>query len=115
MRAYGSACCEIEIELTDQEISDLEKKMLRGRIKLRHKDEMHERCIGISIGKLEKNLYLDLKVFPQGRGYPHIVLYSVILSEEGYQRLKTKGMTVERVGGPGKITVHKKNHNRPWV
>lgn len=118
MNVSSSLDSEIDIELTDEEISALQKGVVRGVLKVRgvkpHKI-FGARNVEILVGRINESslaLYIEQRTFPLHAGFEDIEKYGFILSSEGYEILKEKGRVVGRTGGPGKVCIYRTGH---WI
>jgi len=120
MKASSSLDSEIEIELTDEEVSALQRGIVRGALKVRSEKPNQvfgTRDVEILVGIINKDspaLYISLKTFPQHTCIEGIKKYGFILSPDGYEILKEKGKVVDRPDsfGPCKVSIHKTNY---WI
>lgn len=112
MKASSSLDSEIEIELTGKEISDLQKGVIRGTLKVRS-DKPHQvfgtRDVEILVGIINENssaVYIALRTFPLRACFEDIEKYGFILSSDGYEILKETGKVVDRPDGFGPCKVY---------
>ena len=115
MKARSSIQTEIDVELTTEEISGLEKEVLSGKLQIRNDSGilLHLRDIELLIGQIKFNTYIDLQSFPEKADFLNIIKYIIILSESGYRILKRDGFVIDRINESGKVAIYRKGH--PWT
>ena len=96
---------ELEIKLSSEEIDRLANVRLEGGIKvydIMDKQNLGFRKIKIGIGKIKINvLNAELRAFPKGY-VNEVKRFYVVLSERGYEELRERGSTGERMwNNPG--------------
>lgn len=107
MKASMSLSSEMDIVLTSEEISSLEREIIIGKVKVRNEgqDNLEPRGLKLSVGAVEKNLYLDLRSYPERASFETIAEYEITISRDGYELLKEKGKVIDRTGGPSKVYI----------
>lgn len=114
IKAYLSSGSEMEINLSPEAISDLEKETLKGRVKLFDNLEgtrqFKDRDLEIKVGLLEFNLFVESKSYPSHADFEKIEGYSVTLSPEGYEMLKRSGATGDRTRVPGRVDISRSEY-----
>lgn len=98
MIADSSSHGEMEIYLDNDEISRLEKEVLKGVLLIRGPDSKTARPLCIKVGKTDKRYIVDLKLNPSvsALNFPAARQYTVILSKYAYSELKERGTTGAR-------------------
>lgn len=93
---------EIEVAISPQELSPLERHVLGCMAKVQETDLQREILITVAP---TKNLYIDVNSFPMGASYEEITQQIILISPDGYELLKTKGAVCDRQGGPSKVYI----------
>ncbi|MBI2564386.1 hypothetical protein HYV79_00145 [Candidatus Woesearchaeota archaeon] len=109
MKASISLGLEIGIDLCVDELSMLEHETLKGTAKVRELPaELNPmREIELFLGRLQNNLFVEMESLPKGACFEAITKYLIIISQEGYQMLKDRGQTCDRIGfGPCRVDLY---------
>ena len=95
---------ELFIELSEQEISMLEKEIVKGEIKVYDLDKkLGNFPLELKICDIDKNqLYVELQTIPKRVYIDKIEKYIVKISQDGYEKLIEYGQTGDRMySNPG--------------
>ena len=109
MKARISLSSEIDIDLSIDELSRLEQETLKGAANVR---ELPKECnplreIELCIRELQSGLIVEMKTFPKNACFEEIRKYIIIVSQDGYEMLKSKGRTCGRIGiGLCKVNIY---------
>ena len=109
----SSICWELDIELTYEEISKLEKKILKGKIKVRNREKLiRNSLLNIKRGDSgDHHVYMLLNTIPRNVYFGEVEKYTIIISNEGYKILKKREFVKDRMfDNPScNINIYKKN------
>ena len=105
MKASISICTEIDVTLTPDDVSRLERDVLSCTARVRETEEKLERDIHLGIGPTT-NLFIDLTSTPEDACFEDIKAYHITLSPDGYDLLRKNGATHDRTGGPSTVRVY---------
>ena len=103
MKAYFTGI-EINVELTSEEISELEHKALTGKIRVREVKRDAAKTGDFELGIRHGNDFI-FEALPESAGLHFATAYVVRISEEEYADLLVTGQTKEKIGIL-KINVH---------
>ncbi|MBI2110081.1 hypothetical protein HYT58_02840 [Candidatus Woesearchaeota archaeon] len=110
MRVSISIGSEIDIDLTNEELSRLERETLRGEGVIRElPNGNRSRRIELLLGEMKSNLFVEAKSYPEKACFESITRYVVSVSRRGYGLLKEKGAVcdrTDRIGGPSRVNIH---------
>jgi hypothetical protein len=110
MIADSSSHGEMEIYLDNDEISRLEKEVLKGVLAIRDRDgNKTTKPLLVKVGKTDKRYIVDLKLNPPKSNFPAARQYLVILSKYAYSELKERGTTGARTSYD-KVLIFNKVH-----
>ena len=101
---------EIDIALSEAEISLLEKKTLVGLYVPRGIDgeEYRQREVTLFIGDVKSSLYIGLRSHPEDADFAGIKKEEITITTEGYAFLLRKGAVTDRPGHFCRVVVYKK-------
>jgi hypothetical protein len=103
MKASGIRL-EFEIQLSQEEIINLQTKAIQGKIKIYDTDKnLGTFPLELIVGKTnEQQLFAELQTMPRNVYIDEIKEYKIIVSQIGYEELKEKGTTGDRMfNNPG--------------
>ena len=107
MKASMSPSLEIDIDLTREEFSRLERESLTGVVRLREMPDLEpERALTLVLGTMHSNLFIELEPIPEYACFEESTGYQVVVSQRGYEVLGCCGRLCDRTGGPSRVDIY---------
>ncbi len=100
---------EIDLDLERDEISRLEKEILRLRIRRVHENPHNFVSISLQIGDTSNEEFMKLKCLPKDCDFENTKEYEITLSNLGYSYLKERNGVIDRPGYGTKVSIRRKN------
>ncbi len=98
MRGYFNDITDISLALEAEEVSLLEQEVIGGVVDHQFK-ELPSRKVLLKIGSLQRNLFAEAKSLPDENDFKYITLYEILISPQGYRRLREQGVCIDRWQG----------------
>ncbi len=92
---------ELDVHLSEEEVSLLENKTICGQVQMREREgnTLNVRSIEVLRGQIpDEQLFLNLETFPEGAGFEEVNRYRIVVSNEGYQMLLSRMYVCDRIG-----------------
>ena len=98
---------EIELELSQLEISRLMSETLTGSIRRGHEQPSKNVGIELLVGNVDDEPYMKLEIIPEGTDFESTTAYKITLSKSSYSMVKYGNGIVDRPKLGTKISIRK--------
>lgn len=112
MRASSSLSTEIDIFLSDEEVSRLENEVLEGELVFRNRSEnvCSRKPLEIVRARRSNHHYwVNLETVPPGADFEAMEKYRILIYPEGYHKLVQGGYAGERIGAISRVDIFKES------
>lgn len=118
MKAKCSATSEeISVILTKNEISQLEKSVLKGIMKIPSEKGLLARPLDIKIGEINPDScfnFVEIIHHPKNSNYLESRRFDIIISDQSYQKLKNDGLAGDRGSWGCKLLIYEESKIRGY-
>ena len=108
MRASSSLSTEIDVFLSDEEVSRLESRVLEGELVFRDRSEKvcSRKLLEIIRARRSNHHYwVNLETVPSGADFEAIERYKILVYPLGYRRLVERGYAGERIDAISRVDI----------